>query len=69
MWRVLRLMDSARHVVGCHLTQQTRVQNGFDDVASTIHQSLGAGVAHRPRHPACQARGRAAQDDPKLTMG
>jgi hypothetical protein len=38
------LMDSARHVIGCHLTQETGVQNAFDDVASTIHQSLEAGV-------------------------
>jgi hypothetical protein len=34
------LMDSARHVIGCHLTQETRVQNEFDDLASTIHQPL-----------------------------
>ena len=35
-------MDSARHVIGCHLSQETRDQNSFDDVAalsigSTIH--------------------------------
>ena len=36
-------MDSARHVMGCHLTQSMRVQNAFDDVASTIHQSLRSG--------------------------
>jgi len=33
-------MDSARHVRGCKASQETRVQNAFDDVASTIHQSL-----------------------------
>jgi hypothetical protein len=38
------LMDSARHVIGCHSTQETRVQNACDDVASTIHQSLAGGV-------------------------
>ena len=32
-------MDSARHVIGCHLTQDTRVQNASDDAASTIHES------------------------------
>jgi len=37
-------MNSARHVIGCHLTQGTRVQNAFDDVASTIHQSLADGA-------------------------
>ena len=36
-------MDCARHVIGCHLTQETRVHKSFDDVASTIHQSLGLG--------------------------
>jgi hypothetical protein len=25
-------MGSARHVIECHLTQDTRVQNAFDDV-------------------------------------
>jgi hypothetical protein len=30
------LMDSARHVMGYHLTQGTRVQNAFNDMASTI---------------------------------
>ena len=38
-------MDSARHVIGCHLTQDTRVQNVFDDVEGRIHQSLGKGGA------------------------
>jgi len=34
-------MDSARHVIGCHITQTRgkRVQNAFEDVASTPHQS------------------------------
>jgi len=27
----------------CHLIQETSVQNTFDDIASTIHQSLGDG--------------------------
>ena len=47
-------MDSARHVIGCHLwpdgwmgarhviecnlNHETRAKNAFDDVASTIHQ-------------------------------
>ena len=33
-------MDNARHVIGCHLTQEARVKNALDDVASTINQSL-----------------------------
>jgi len=32
-------MHTARQVIGCHLTQETRVQHAFDDVASTIHES------------------------------
>jgi len=28
-------MDGARHVIGCHLTQETRVQNTYDDLAIT----------------------------------
>jgi hypothetical protein len=35
-------MDSARHVIGINLTQGTRVQHAFDDVASIIHQSDSA---------------------------
>jgi hypothetical protein len=42
-------MDSARHVIGCHVTKRTRVQHSFDDVASTIHESLGPGVVPRGR--------------------
>jgi hypothetical protein len=34
------LMDSARHVTGCHLSLEIKVQNAFDDAASTIHQPL-----------------------------
>jgi hypothetical protein len=37
-------MDSARDVISCHLPPETRVQNAYDDVASTIHQSLGTGA-------------------------
>jgi hypothetical protein len=29
------LMDGARHVIGCRLTQETGVQNAFDDMART----------------------------------
>jgi len=31
---------SARHVIGCRLTQETRVQNMDDDVASIIRHAL-----------------------------
>jgi hypothetical protein len=40
-WRALRVLAN---IMDCHLTPGTRVQNAFDDVASTIHQSL-PGVA------------------------
>jgi len=33
-------MDSARHVIGCQLTQETKVKSALGDVASTIHQTL-----------------------------
>jgi hypothetical protein len=35
-------MDSARHVIGCNLTQETRIHYSyaFDDVGSTMLQSL-----------------------------
>jgi len=33
-------MAIARHVIGCHLIQAAMVQTSFDDVPSTIHQSL-----------------------------
>ena len=33
-------MASARHVIGCHSTPETRVHNALDDGASTIHHSL-----------------------------
>jgi len=36
------LTDTARHVIGWHVTQETGVQNAFDDVASNIRQSLPA---------------------------
>jgi len=36
-------MDSTRHVLGWHLTQETRVHNVFDDAAGTIHQALPSG--------------------------
>ena len=45
-------IDSARHVIGRHLTQETRVYNVEDDVASTIHQSLPASAARPSRRAA-----------------
>jgi len=41
-------MNSARHVIGCRLTRETRVHNALNDVASTVHQSLPAAL--RVRH-------------------
>ena len=37
-------MNSVRHVTGCHVIQETRVSNAFDDVASTIR------LMNRARH-------------------
>jgi len=42
-------MNSARHVTGCDVTQETRVQNAVVDVASTIYECLRAGARHGPR--------------------
>jgi len=41
--RAMRLVDIARHVIGCHLTQEIRVHSSCVDVASNIHPSLAAG--------------------------
>ena len=45
------LMDSAHHVIGCRLTQETRVQNALDDMASTVHQSLTCGGSRKEGSP------------------
>ena len=42
-------MDDARHVIGCNVTQETRVNHAFDDVASIIHQSLPPAPLGAPR--------------------
>jgi hypothetical protein len=55
-------MDSARHVIGCRLTQDTMVQNACDDVASTNHQSLEAGSAERTRDAAIAETSEAGTD-------
>jgi hypothetical protein len=47
-------MDSAPHVNGCRLTHVTRVLHAFDDVASTIHQSLYYGAKnYQKNHTLC----------------
>ena len=43
--RAIGLVDIARHITGCRLIPETRVQCAFDDVASTIHQALKEGAA------------------------
>jgi hypothetical protein len=62
--RALGLADIARHVIGCHVTRETRVQGALDDMASNLCQALipggrlGGGSAvyncdvrgHGPRH-------------------
>ena len=37
------MASTVHHDIGCYLTQETRVRNAFDDVASTVHQSLAEG--------------------------
>ena len=63
-------MDSARHVIGCRLIQDMRVQYAFDDVASTNYESLGGGGtslgAHR-RRCARVRRGAGASTRPLLS--
>ena len=39
-------MDSARQVIGCHVTREIRLQNAFDDVASTIYLGLMDSARH-----------------------
>jgi hypothetical protein len=41
-------MDRACHILGCHFIEAPKVHNVFDEVASTIYQSLGDGEADRP---------------------
>ena len=65
-------MDTACHVIGCHLTQESRVQNAFDEVASTIHQSVAQGLLHQLPVQRAQLQlhdGGAVQVDPGLTPG
>ena len=52
--------DVAHHVIGCRFTQETRVQNVFDDVAHTAHQSLERGVFREVEGAAAVARELAA---------
>jgi hypothetical protein len=39
-------MDSARHVIGCHLAQETMIENASDDAASPILYTLMDGARH-----------------------
>ena len=56
----------AHHVIGCHSIHETRIQspmedvacNAFDDVASTIHQSLPRPGGLRALPPATARRSR-----------
>jgi hypothetical protein len=49
-------MDNTRHVIGCHLAQEPRIQNAFDDETSSIHQSLLGGRAGRHQRKAGEGR-------------
>ena len=51
-----------RHVITCRSTQETRVQNAFDDVASSIRQALGSGARRGRRRPAAVAQDGDVQD-------
>jgi len=77
--RARGLADSARHVKGCHVTPETRVENACHDVASTIHpfdvastvhQSLvvGRGRHSDPQAAGDQPKGRPVQVDLRLTL-
>jgi len=48
------LADIARHVIGCHLTQETRVQNALDNGAGNIRQAIPP-AASEVRRPARSA--------------
>jgi hypothetical protein len=63
-------MDSARYVIGCHVPQETSVQNACDDVASTIHEARGeCSTRHRmPYTSRNQARSQNACDDVASTI-
>jgi hypothetical protein len=37
------LADTARHVIGCRLTQETRFQNACNDMASDVYPALAVG--------------------------
>ena len=50
--RLVGLAHIARHVMECHLTQETRVQSVMVDVASNICQALEVGA----RSPQSRAR-------------
>ena len=60
--------DIARHVIGCHSTQETRVQNASDDMAGNICQALPPSPppseAAAPATPAAPAAAAAAAPDP-----
>jgi hypothetical protein len=38
------LMHSIRHIIRSHLSQEMKVQNAVDDVASAVHQPLPGGA-------------------------
>jgi hypothetical protein len=41
-------MGSARHVIGCRSTQETRLQKAFDEVAGIVHRPLNPGNSGGP---------------------
>jgi len=53
-WVEMGLADITRHIVGCHLTAETRGQNAFDDVASNIYPALPSTAAFCHQYVAAQ---------------
>ena len=43
-----RHRSCSRHVIGCHVTQESGVENAGDDVASNIWQVIGCHVTQEP---------------------
>ena len=58
------LMDCARHVINCHLHQETRVRNAFDDVAFELRLMTWRGLSISPSGEA----GEAVKKEPKVPL-
>jgi hypothetical protein len=67
-WRALISLELSDILLrgGCHSTQETKVLDAFDDVASAIYQSLayGGDFGDKPNDAQFCINGRAVQVDP-----